>query len=53
MHRLTEREFFEAVLKDLEEIPSLSRQRFLQLLDEATEDRAEALRRLIVELSRE
>ncbi len=49
----SESEFFRDVLQDVEGLPEGLSDRLLKLLEEPSEDRADALRRVIEEYSRE
>jgi hypothetical protein len=49
MQRPTEREFLEAVLKGIDDLPEGFADRLLDLVAEVREDRPEAIRRLIEE----
>jgi len=52
MQRPTEREFLQAVLRDLADLPPDLAGRLVEALDVRAEDRAEALRRLFEEAGR-
>jgi hypothetical protein len=52
MQRPSEREFLQAVLRDLEDLPPALTERLAALVDARGGDRAEAIRKLFEELGR-